>query len=99
MILKTEKGESVNTAFASKQSRISIKIFEAHTSVLVPFMVLPVAPFWITVKICFWVVLALVLLERKGWTVSYTLKRLRRYFAGSYRTKHTRRKLARLAKY
>jgi hypothetical protein len=99
MILPTEKGEPVNTAFASKQSRISIKIFEAHTSVLVPFMVLPVAPFWFMVKLCFWVVLALVLLERRGWTVSYTLKRVRRYFAGAYRTKHTNRKLARLAKY
>lgn len=99
MILKTAKGEEINTAFASKQSRISIKVIEAHTSVLVPFMVLPVAPFPITAKICFWVVLALVLLERKGWTVSYTIKRLRRYFAGTYRTKHTRRKLARMAKY
>lgn len=99
MILPTEKGEHVNTSFASKQSRVSIKFFEAHTSVLVPFMVLPVAPFWFTVKLCFWVVLALVLLERRGWTVSYTLKRVRRYFAGTYRTKHTNRKLARLAKY
>lgn len=99
MILKTEKGELVNTAFASKQSRVSLKVIEAHTSVLVPFMVLPVAPFMITLKLCTATVFVLILLERRGWTVAYALKRLRRKFAGAYRTKNTRRKYARLAKY
>jgi hypothetical protein len=99
MILRTEKGELVNTAFVSKQSRISLKVIEAHTSVLVPFLILPIAPFWITLKACFITVLVLVLLERRGWTVSYALKRIRRAFAGAYRTKNTRRKYARLSKY
>lgn len=99
MNLLTAKGEVINTAFCSKQSRISIKIFEAHTSVLVPFLIYPCLPFYPVFKACFFTVLLLVLLERRGWTVSYAFKRLRRKFAGAYRTKQTRRKMARMAKY
>lgn len=99
MILKTEKGEDINSAFCSKQSKVSFKFVEAHTSVLVPLLTLPVAPFPITLKICGCIVLGLVLLERRGWTVMYTLKRIRRTFAGPFRTKHTKRKMARMAKY
>lgn len=99
MILETAKGEPVNTAFVSKQSKISFKIFEAHTSVLVPMLILPVLPFWPTLKICMCVVVVLIVLERRGWTVMYTLKRIRRIFAGPFRTKTTNRKMARMAKY
>jgi hypothetical protein len=99
MILATSKGEQINTAFCSKQSKISVKFTEAHTSVLVPLLILPLAPFLITVKISFSIVLALMLLERRGWTVMYALKRLRRRCAGSTRTKSTKRKMARMAKY
>ena len=99
MILETAKGEPINTAFVSKQSKISFKIIEAHTSVLVPLLILPVLPFLITLKICFCVVMILIVLERKGWTVMYTLKRIRRFFAGPFRTKSTNRKMARMAKY
>lgn len=99
MLLTTPKGELVNTAFVSKQSKISFKVLEAHTSVLVPLLVLPVLPFMITVKVCLCVIVVLVVLERRGWTVMYALKRLRRFFAGPFRTKTTNRKMARMAKY
>lgn len=99
MIFENAKGEQINTAFVSKQSKISFKIIEAHTSVLVPLLILPVLPFMITLKVCTFVVMALIVLERRGWTVMYTLKRIRRYFAGPFRTKSTNRKMARLAKY
>lgn len=99
MILRTDKGEEVNTAFASKQSRINLKIFQAHTSVLVPLLIIPVAPFPITVKISFLTIVVMILCERKGWTISMMLKKLRQKLAGHYRTKHTRRKLKRLYKY
>jgi hypothetical protein len=99
MILTTPKGEAVNTAFVSKQSKISLKVVEAHTSVLVPLLILPVLPFWITVKVCLCVIVVLVVLERKGWTVMYALKRFRRFLAGPFRTKKTNRKMARMAKY
>lgn len=99
MILRTDKGEEVNTAFASKQSRINLKIIQAHTSVLVPLLIIPVAPFPITVKISFLTIVVMILCERKGWTISMMLKKLRQKLAGHYRTKHTRRKLKRLAIY
>ncbi|MNJ66335.1 hypothetical protein D3C77_624050 [compost metagenome] len=99
MILATRKGELVNTAFVSKQSKISLKVIEAHTSVLVPLLILPILPFWTTLKVSMCIVAVLVLLERKGWTVMYAYKRIRRFFAGPYRTKSTKRKMARLAKY
>ena len=99
MILRTDKGEEVNTAFASKQSRINLKIIQAHTSVLVPLLIIPVAPCPITVKISFVTIVVMILCERKGWTISMMLKKLRQKLAGHYRTKHTRRKLKRLARY
>jgi len=99
VILKTAKGEKVNTAFASKQSRINLKIIQAHTSVLVPLLIIPVAPFLITVEVSCSTIVVMILCERKGWTISMMLKKLRQKLAGHYRTKHTRRKLKRLAKY
>jgi hypothetical protein len=96
---ENEKGEIFNTSFSSKQSKIGIRAFEVHTSVLVPLGILPVLPFWPTVKVCSLIILILVLLERRGWTVPYTYKRFRRWLAGPHRSRHTRRKLRRMAKY
>ena len=82
-------GEEVITAHASKQSKISVlKMFEAHTSVLIPFGALPLFPGWFMVKTCFVAVLVLVLLERRGWTVSLALKKLRARLAGRYRYRY-----------
>jgi len=90
--------ERIYTAHASKQSKISFKIFEAHTSVLVPLMILPVMPFMTTVKISFTCVLMLILLERRGWSLPLALKRLRSKLAGRYRKQSTRRAFARRMK-
>lgn len=97
MPLKTNEG-SVITAHASKQSKISLKIFEAHTSVLVPLLILPVLPFWSTLKFSMLMVLILVLLERRGWSLPVALKKLRSRLAGRYRYRRTRRALARRIK-
>ncbi|MCF6783404.1 hypothetical protein [Stutzerimonas stutzeri] len=90
MPLVTRKGETIITAHASKSSKVSLKIFEAHTSVLVPLMVLPVLPFLTTVKVSFTCILVLILLERRGWTVGVALRRLRSKLAGKYRYRKTR---------
>ncbi len=92
------KGETVITAHASKASKVNLKLFEAHTSVLVPLMILPVLPFWTTVKISLACVLVLILLERRGWTLGVALQRLRTRFAGRYRYRKTRQTLIRRIK-
>ena len=91
-------GEMIITAHASKQSRISLKLFEAHTSVLVPLMLIPVFPFSITLKFAAFSVLVLILLERRGWTLPIALKRLRSRLAGRYRHRKTKRTLMRRMK-
>ncbi|MDU4254478.1 hypothetical protein [Pseudomonas sp.] len=92
------KGETVITAHASKKSKVNLKLFEAHTSVLVPLMLLPVFPFWITLKFVAACVLVLILLERRGWTIGIALKRMRSRFAGRYRYRKTRHTLTRRLK-
>lgn len=98
MPLLTANGETVITAHASKSSKVNLKIFEAHTSVLVPLMALPVLPFGTTVKISFMCVLVLILLERRGWTLGVALRRLRSRMAGRYRYRKTRHSLIRRMK-
>lgn len=91
----TYEGETVITAHASKKAKINLKLFEAHISVLVPLMIIPVLPFWITVKISLLCVLVLVLLERRGWTIGVALRKLRTAFAGRFRQRNTRHTLIR----
>ncbi|MBA1280243.1 hypothetical protein [Stutzerimonas stutzeri] len=90
MPLVTRDGETIITAHASKASKVNLKIFEAHTSVLVPLMLLPVLPFMTTVKLSFLCVLILILLERRGWTLGVALRRFRSRLAGRYRYRKTR---------
>lgn len=98
MPLETENGR-INTSHASKQSKISIfKLFEVHTSAMVPLLLIPVFPFWGTVKFAVLSVLVLVLLERRGWTVSLALKRMRTRLASRVRYRNTRRTLMRRMK-
>ncbi len=91
-------GETVITAHASKASKVNLKLFEAHTSVLVPLMILPVFPFWTTLKISLLCVFVLIVLERKGWTLGVALQRLRTRFAGRYRYRKTRQTMIRRIK-
>jgi hypothetical protein len=98
MPITTPDGHRIITAHASKQSKVSLKLFEAHTSVLVPLMVLPVLPFLTTLKISLTCVLVLILLERRGWSLRLALKRLRSRIAGRYRHRTTRRTLIRRIK-
>lgn len=98
MPLTTRDGETIITAHASKASKVSLKIFEAHTSVLVPLMILPVLPFGFTLKISLFCVLVLILLERRGWTLGVALQRLRTRFAGRYRYRKTRQTFIRRMK-
>ncbi|MBF6615582.1 MAG: hypothetical protein ITG07_02540 [Candidimonas sp.] len=83
-------GETIITAHASKASKVNLKLFEAHTSVMVPLMILPVLPFMTTVKVSFACILVLILLERRGWTLGVALRRLRSKLAGRYRYRKTR---------
>lgn len=83
-------GETVITAHASKSSKVNLKLFEAHTSVLVPLMIIPVLPFGATVKFSFCCILVLILLERRGWTIGVALRRFRSKLAGKYRYRKTR---------
>lgn len=92
------EGETIITAHASKSSKVNLKIFEAHTSVLVPLMAIPILPFGTTVKISFMCVLILILLERRGWTVGVALRRMRSRIAGRYRYRKTRHTLIRRMK-
>lgn len=90
MPLETGNGDKIYTAHASKQSKISFKLFEAHTSVMVPILLIPIFPFMTTIKFAAAAVLILILLERRGWTLSIALKRLRTRLAGRYRSRKTR---------
>lgn len=83
-------GEPIITAHASKQSKVSFKVFEAHTSVLVPLLALPVLPFKTTFQLAMLAILVLILLERRGWTLSIALQRMRSRLAGRVRTRKTR---------
>lgn len=98
MPLIDKEDNTIITAHASKQSKVSFKIFEVHTSVLVPLMMLPVFPFWTTLKIALITIFVLVLLERKGWTLAVALKRMRSFFAGRYRYRKTKRFIQRSRK-
>lgn len=90
MPLHLPNGDVIYTSHASKQSKVSIKIMEAHTSVLVPLMIVPVLPFAITVKLAAMTILVLILLERRGWTLGIALTRMRSRLAGRNRNRKTR---------
>ncbi len=98
MPLVNKEGDLIITSHASKKSMVDLKLFQAHTSVLIPFLAWPVAPFWITVKIAACVALVLVLLERRGWTLKIALKRMRGRLAGNYRYAKTRHSIVRRSK-
>tara|TARA_R110001592_G_scaffold33503_4_gene115979 strand:+ start:1740 stop:2042 length:303 start_codon:yes stop_codon:yes gene_type:complete len=94
-----KKGDEVIiTAHASKQSKMSFKFFEAHTSALVPLFLIPVFPFLITIKIAGAAILVLILLERRGWTIPIALKKTRSRLAGRYRYRKGRMSLIRRSK-
>lgn len=99
MILKTDKNEEINTAFVSKQSKINLKFIEVHTGVLVPLLLWPMMPFPFVGKLCFCAIVAMILLERRGWTIGYIYRRFRRRMAGPYRTKSSPMEKSRLGKY
>ncbi|MDH0959063.1 hypothetical protein EGJ86_19425 [Pseudomonas sp. o96-267] len=98
MPLKTKDGEIVLTSHASKSSRVNLKLFEAHTSVLVPLLAIPVLPFGTTIKVSAICVLVLILLERRGWTLGVALRRMRSRLAGRYRYRVTRHMILRRLK-
>ena len=86
-------GEVIHTSHASKQSKISFKLFEVHTAVLVPLLALPLAPTLTTLKYASLTILGLILLERRGWTLKVALKRMRARLAGRFRMAKTRSRL------
>ncbi len=90
--------EKVITAHASKKSKVSLGFFEAHTSVLIPLLALPMFPFLITLKLSGAAVLALVLLERRGITLGVAAKKLKSSLSGRYRYAQTRQKMIRRIK-
>lgn len=94
----TDDDGPVIAAHASKQSKISFKIFEAHTTAMIPVLLLPVFPFLITVKLVAASFVALVLLERRGWTLGVAYKRMRTRLAGKYRYRLTKRAILRRLK-
>jgi len=87
--------EKIITAHASKKSKVNLKLFEAHTSVLIPFMALPLWPKLITVQVAAVTALILILLERRGWTLGIALKRMRTRLAGKHHHRKTRADLIR----
>jgi len=95
MPLVDREGGIIHTSHASKQSKISLKIIQAHTSVMLPLMAIPVFPFPITFKLAFVCVVILMLLERRGWTLILALKKIRSRLAGRIRQKNTRRTIER----
>jgi predicted ABC-type exoprotein transport system permease subunit len=85
------------TAHASKKSKINLYIFQAHTSVLVPLLAIPMFPFLTTIKIAFILVFVLIVLERVGYTLGAGMRRLRARAAGRnrfFKTKHAKRRSA-----
>ena len=92
MIITNKDGLAVNTAYASKQSRLSLgRMFSVHTSVLVPLLALPILPFMITLKVSLYAIIVLIILERYGYTLNVALRKMRSLLAGRDRTIHSRR--------
>lgn len=78
--------ETIITAHASKQSKINLLVFEAHTSVLIPLLMIPFSLVLLQISVSFWLytvgalffsIIALAILERQGITLSTGLKRMR----------------------
>ncbi len=92
-------GEKIVTAHGSKKSKVNLLLFEAHTSVLVPLLILPVLPFWSTFKISAAAVLVLILLERRGITLGIAFKKIKSSLSGHYRYKKTRQRMIRRIKF
>jgi hypothetical protein len=90
--------EKIITAHASKKSKIKFFFFESHTSVLVPLLILPVLPFWGTVKLSLLVILVLILLERRGYTLSVALSKIKSSLSGRNRYGKTKHKMIRRIK-
>lgn len=90
--------EIVHTAHASKQSKVGFWIFRAHTSVLVPILIIPVLPFPFVAKTACFSVLVLIFLERRGQTLSVAYKKIRARLAGRHRYGKTRHVMLRRIK-
>lgn len=90
--------EKIITAHASKKSKVNLILFEAHTSVLIPFLILPIFPFMTTVKFSALAVLILILLERRGITLGVAFKKIKSSLSGRYRYGKTRQKMIRRIK-
>jgi hypothetical protein len=91
-------GEKVVTAHGSKKSKVKLIFFEAHTSVLVPLLLIPVFPFGITVKLSLLAILILILLERRGITLGVAYKKIKSSLSGRYRYSKTRHRMIRRIK-
>jgi hypothetical protein len=98
MFIRLEDGKAAYTSHASKKSKISFKFMEVHTSVMLPLLACPLAPFPTTFKIALTCIIVLILLERRGWTVALAARRFRSRMAGKTRHIHTRRTLERRMK-
>lgn len=94
MPLQGSNGEHIITSHASKQSKINLILFEAHTSVLIPFMLIPAMLFTLSISVdlfltMLWVllgsVLVLIILERRGVTLGEGLKRIKFLLTGRER--------------
>lgn len=90
--------EKIITSHASKKSTVNLLFFEAHTSVLVPLLILPVLPFLITLKISAFSILVLIMLERRGITLSVAVKKIKSSLSGRYRYRKTRQHMLRRIK-
>lgn len=90
--------EKIITAHASKKSKVNLLFFEAHTSVLIPLLILPIFPFLTTVKISALAILILILLERRGITLGVAFKKIKSSLSGRYRHGKTRQKMIRRIK-
>lgn len=97
----------VITAHASKTSKISLGLFEAHTSVLIPLMVIP-AMLFLTIfswglflkvlYLCLGAVVVLIILERRGITLATGIKRMRTKLVSRNRYSSSRARMARRRK-
>lgn len=90
--------EKIVTAHGSKKSKISLFFFEAHTSVLLPLLAIPVLPFVITIKLSLLSILVLILLERRGVTLRTAFKKIKSSFSGRYRYSKSRQTMIRRIK-
>lgn len=91
-------GEKIVTAHASKKSKVNLFFFEAHTSVLIPLLALPVFPFLTTLKLSVAAILVLVLLERRGITLGVAYKKIKSSLSGRYRYSKTKQRMFRRIK-